>query len=160
MEIWGDLQTFTSLPARYGKHVRHALIGFASSVVADTLCNPIRVLKVNRQASLTRTSSLGLMCKKNVACWWEDAEDAMMLVKSGEDGKVMSFFFQKYKDREQSRLGSGAARIPVAFHGHRVCELRLPGSSHSDQSCLHRFTRWVDSRVLWFQTQSFVMHRA
>ena len=43
---------------RYGKHVRHALIGFASSVVADTLCNPIRVLKVNRQASLTRTSYL------------------------------------------------------------------------------------------------------
>lgn len=24
-------------------------------MVADTLCNPIRVLKVNRQASLTRT---------------------------------------------------------------------------------------------------------
>lgn len=47
--------------ARYGKHVRHALIGFASSVVADTLCNPIRVLKVNRQASLTRTSSLAFV---------------------------------------------------------------------------------------------------
>lgn len=54
--------------ARYGKHVRHALIGFASSVVADTLCNPIRVLKVNRQASLTRTSSLGLCWRKNGAC--------------------------------------------------------------------------------------------
>lgn len=39
----------------YGKHLRHAFIGFTSSVVADTLCNPIRVLKVNRQASLTRT---------------------------------------------------------------------------------------------------------
>ena len=33
-------------------------------------------------------------------------------------------------------------------------KLRLPGSSHSDQFCLHRFTRWVDSRVLWCQ-----MHR-
>lgn len=44
--------------ARYGKHVRHALIGFTSSVVADTLCNPIRVLKVNRQASLTRVGYL------------------------------------------------------------------------------------------------------
>ena len=40
---------------RYGKHVRNAFIGFTSSVVADTLCNPIRVLKVNKQTSLTRT---------------------------------------------------------------------------------------------------------
>ncbi|CAE7207523.1 unnamed protein product [Symbiodinium sp. CCMP2456] len=43
---------------RYGKHVRHAFIGFTSSVVADTICNPIRVLKVNRQTSLSRISYL------------------------------------------------------------------------------------------------------
>jgi len=43
---------------RYGKHIRHAMIGFVSSVVADTLCNPIRVLKVNRQASLTKVGYL------------------------------------------------------------------------------------------------------
>ncbi|CAE7348930.1 MDC1 [Symbiodinium pilosum] len=43
---------------RYGKHVRHAFIGFTSSVVADAICNPIRVLKVNRQTSLTRISYL------------------------------------------------------------------------------------------------------
>ena len=83
--------------------------------------------------------------------WMQWCNDAMMLVNM-----VIShvFFFQTYKDRDQSRLGSGATSIPVAFHGHWVCELRLPGSSHSDQFCLHRFAWWVDSRVLWCQ-----MHR-
>ncbi|CAK9068576.1 unnamed protein product [Durusdinium trenchii] len=48
-------ETVPEFDMRYGKHVRNAFIGFTSSVVADTLCNPIRVLKVNRQTSLTRT---------------------------------------------------------------------------------------------------------
>jgi len=34
-----------------GKHLRQALIGFMSSVVADVSCNPFRVLKVVRQTS-------------------------------------------------------------------------------------------------------------
>jgi len=37
----------------YGKFVRNACIGFFSSVVSDTLCNPMRVLKVMRQTSPT-----------------------------------------------------------------------------------------------------------
>eukprot|EP00440_Ansanella_granifera_P076754 gb/GFBE01083286.1/.p1 GENE.gb/GFBE01083286.1/~~gb/GFBE01083286.1/.p1 ORF type:complete len:283 (+),score=43.72 gb/GFBE01083286.1/:1-849(+) len=41
---------------RYGKHLRNALIGFASAVVSDSICNPVRVLKVNRQTSLTKIS--------------------------------------------------------------------------------------------------------
>mmetsp|Transcript_11338 Transcript_11338/g.26125 ORF Transcript_11338/g.26125 Transcript_11338/m.26125 type:complete len:282 (+) Transcript_11338:133-978(+) len=35
----------------YGKYVRNAVIGFLSSIVSDTLCNPVRVLKVQRQTS-------------------------------------------------------------------------------------------------------------
>eukprot|EP00812_Abedinium_dasypus_P013241 NODE_674_length_1413_cov_303.239323.p1 GENE.NODE_674_length_1413_cov_303.239323~~NODE_674_length_1413_cov_303.239323.p1 ORF type:complete len:329 (-),score=60.62 NODE_674_length_1413_cov_303.239323:345-1331(-) len=35
-----------------GKHVRHALIGFVSSVVSDTFSNSLRVLKTTRQTSM------------------------------------------------------------------------------------------------------------
>jgi len=59
---------------RYGKHVRHAFIGFTSSVVADTICNPIRVLKVNRQTSLSRISYLeaahGIIQKEGLLGLW------------------------------------------------------------------------------------------
>jgi len=41
------------LEFRHGKHLRNAAIGLASAVVSDSICNPIRVLKVNRQTSLT-----------------------------------------------------------------------------------------------------------
>lgn len=58
----------------YGKHVRHAFIGFTSSVVADTICNPIRVLKVNRQTSLSRISYLeaahGIIQKEGLMGLW------------------------------------------------------------------------------------------
>lgn len=46
-------QTLPQFEFRHGKHVRNAVIGFASAVIADTTCNPVRVLKVNRQTSLT-----------------------------------------------------------------------------------------------------------
>jgi len=36
---------------QHGKYVRNACIGFFSSVVSDTICNPMRVLKVMRQTS-------------------------------------------------------------------------------------------------------------
>ena len=59
--------TFITDAVSYGKHLRHAFIGFTSSVVADTLCNPIRVLKVNRQTSLTRT---GASESSEIGGWW------------------------------------------------------------------------------------------
>lgn len=44
-----------NLPAfdfAYGRHVRYAAIGFASSVVSDTCSNSIRVLKTTKQTSV------------------------------------------------------------------------------------------------------------
>lgn len=46
-----------NLPAfdfAYGRHVRYAAIGFASSVVSDTCSNSIRVLKTTKQTSVVR----------------------------------------------------------------------------------------------------------
>eukprot|EP00439_Symbiodinium_sp_Y106_P073491 s872_g13.t2 len=55
---------------RYGKHVRHAFIGFTSSVVADTICNPIRVLKVNRQTSLSRYLEAAACLYSDLLTWF------------------------------------------------------------------------------------------
>merc|ERR1719343_1635201 len=41
---------------RYGKYARNALIGFVSAAASDITANPVRVLKVVRQTSLTPVS--------------------------------------------------------------------------------------------------------
>lgn len=44
-------ESLPCLEVLYGQHMRNALIGFMSSVVADGSCNALRVLKVVRQTS-------------------------------------------------------------------------------------------------------------
>ncbi|EPR57931.1 putative MC family transporter [Toxoplasma gondii GT1] len=45
-------ETVPQFEFAYGKHVRYALIGFASSVVSDTCSNSIRVVKTTKQTSV------------------------------------------------------------------------------------------------------------
>ncbi|PFH31818.1 putative MC family transporter [Besnoitia besnoiti] len=45
-------ETLPKFEFTYGKHMRYALIGFASSVVSDTCSNSIRVLKTTKQTSV------------------------------------------------------------------------------------------------------------
>merc|ERR1712232_737177 len=48
-QLRADLPQF-NIPA--GKHVRNAVIGFASAAVSDTISNSLRVLKTTRQTAL------------------------------------------------------------------------------------------------------------
>ncbi|CAK9021668.1 Mediator of DNA damage checkpoint protein 1 [Durusdinium trenchii] len=94
-------ETVPEFDMRYGKHVRNAFIGFTSSVVADTLCNPIRVLKVNRQTSLTRTgfwaAARGIITQEGFLGLWSRGLKTRILA-NGIQGSLFTVGWRYFMD--------------------------------------------------------------
>lgn len=100
-----------SLPAfefKHGTHVRNALIGFTSAVVSDTICNPIRVLKVNRQTALVPVGygevARRIIDKEGLFGLWGRGLGTRILA-NGVQGAVFTVIWRALSDAITARVG-------------------------------------------------------
>lgn len=84
-----------------GKYIRHACIGFASSMVADISCNPIRVLKLQRQTSTTRLGYMeaaqSIVTSEGITGLWGRGLKTRLL-SNGLQSAIFTIIWRSIKD--------------------------------------------------------------
>lgn len=96
----------------HGKHVRFAVIGFASAVVSDSICNPVRVLKVNRQTADKPISYMdafrSIVEKEGVSGLWGRGLKTRV-ISNGIQGALFTVMWRSFAESLDGAVGSSHA---------------------------------------------------